>query len=185
MNEANVNRLGYVGRKPAAARNSDSWFTPPVYLEAARKTLGSIILDPFSDARANEVVKADHYFDEAADGLSCSWQVARKVSVFMNPPYSARLVASCTAKFLKEHDAGSFQSGIILVNNATETRWFQSLLSSCAGVCFTHHRIGFWNADGKVVSNNTRGQAFFYFGADYRAFDKYFSPHGRCIRVNE
>ena len=68
-NTADVSNLGYVGRKPTAKRNSDSWFTPDIYLSSVRGVLGEITLDPFSDAQANEIVKAAHYFDEDADGL--------------------------------------------------------------------------------------------------------------------
>ena len=98
--------------------------------------------------------------------------------MFMNPPYSAKLVASCMYKFLHEYRAGHIQSGIILTNNATETRWFQATLDICLGLCLTDHRIGFWNADGKGVSNNTRGQVFFYFGKGYRQFKSHFKAHG-------
>ena len=182
-NKANKSRLGYIGRIPSHQRKSDSWFTPSEYIESARLALGGIVLDPFSDRDANKIVKADHYFGEEEDGLTQDWNVAPFVSVFMNPPYSAKLVASCMYKFLHEYRAGHIQSGIILTNNATETRWFQATLGVCSGLCLTNYRIGFWNADGKVVSNNTRGQVFFYFGKDYRQFKTPFKVHGTCIKI--
>ena len=63
-NTADVSNLGYVGRKPTAKRNSDSWFTPDIYLSSVRGVLGEITLDPFSDAQANEIVKAAESWDE-------------------------------------------------------------------------------------------------------------------------
>ena len=77
------------------------------------------------------------------------------------------------------------QEGIILVNNATETKWFQTLLTNASSICFTNHRISFWNADGKVVSNNTRGQAFFYFGNHAEKFNAIFASHGFCQELTD
>lgn len=180
---ADKNRLGYIGRKPDAQRNSDSWFTPAKYIESVRSALGGIVLDPFSSEKANQIVMADFYFDDDNDGLTQNWNVAKKTSVFMNPPYSAKLVAQSIKKFLTEYSENNIQSGIILVNNATETKWFQSALSASSAICFTNHRIGFWNNDGKVVSNNTRGQAFFYFGKAYKPFKTNFQQFGTCIKL--
>ena len=100
-NTADVSNLGYVGRKPTAKRNSDSWFTPDIYLSSVRGVLGEITLDPFSDAQANEIVKAAHYFDEDADGLSQNWNITANCKVFMNPPYSAGMVKLCTDRFIE------------------------------------------------------------------------------------
>lgn len=184
QNIANATKLGYVGRKPATNRNSDSWFTPKVYLDSAHKVLDGITLDPFSDSKANEIVRAEFFFDEQIDGLIQSWNKNENTTVFMNPPYSAGMVKKCCDKFFEAWRQKEIKAGIILVNNATETRWFQHLLSGANSICFTNHRISFWNADGKVVSNNTRGQAFFYFGSEAILFAEYFRMHGYCLLLN-
>ncbi len=180
---ANKNRLGYIGRTPSHNRKSDAWFTPEEYIESAKSVMGQIILDPFSSPQANKIVKAKYYFNEDTNGLNQSWAVAKRVSVFMNPPYSAKLIIDCVNKYLNEYKTGHIQSGIILTNNATETRWFQAIIARCNGLCLTHHRISFWNTDHKVVSNNTRGQVFFYFGEQYKKFKTHFKVHGTCIKV--
>ena len=77
----------------------------------------------------------------------------------------------------------SFGEGVVLVNNATETRWFQLMLREATAVMLTDHRISFWNADGKAVSGNTRGQAFFYFGDNPEKFLVEFSKHGVAINL--
>jgi hypothetical protein len=62
---------------------TDLWFTPCYILEMARQVLGSIDLDPASDARANEDVKASAYITESQCGLSTPWRAG---SVWLNPP---------------------------------------------------------------------------------------------------
>jgi phage N-6-adenine-methyltransferase len=179
MSKADAGRLGYVGSKPAD-RKSNDWFTPIEYLESARTVLQEIDLDPFSSTKANELVKANKFFTEEDDAFKQDWTAQ---TVWMNPPYSGKLVADATHMFMDEFDKGSFQGGIFLVNNATETRWFQRALREAAAVCFTDHRISFWNADGKNNAGaNTRGQAFFLFGRNYRRrFKAEFSKYGKVV----
>ncbi|MFH0920581.1 MAG: hypothetical protein V1913_09485, partial [Fibrobacterota bacterium] len=52
------------------------------------------------------------------------------------------------------------------------------LVKNSTAICFTDHRISFWNADRKNVSGNTRGQAFFYFGEALGKFKNVFKKHG-------
>lgn len=182
MSKANVSKLAYVGATPGASRDSDSWYTPSRFIEAARAAMGSIDLDPFSSAVANTTVKAKKYLTVADDALTCAWS-AKPTNVWMNPPYSGRLVASACDRFMQEYDAGVVRSGIVLVNNATDTRWFQKMASKAAAICFTAGRISFENADGKNISGNTRGQAFFYFGKDTSAFKHEFAKFGIIVKV--
>lgn len=57
-------------------------YTPPEYVEAARETLGRIMLDPATSKRAQEIVKAETYFTQAENGFSRSWYG----TTFLNPP---------------------------------------------------------------------------------------------------
>ena len=62
----------------------------------------------------------------------------------MNPPYSAGMVKLCTDRFVEGVGfQKEFEEGIILVNNATETKWFQILLINASSIYFTNHRISF------------------------------------------
>ena len=176
---AKVSRLGYIGRTPTEKpRDADSWFTPAEYLDSVRTVMGSIDLDPFTSEKANEIVAARHIFTIRHSAFDNAWKLDKNVRVFMNPPYSAGLCGRAVNRFIDQYEAKNFSEGIVLVNNATDTRWFNALVKHCGAICFTDHRISFWNADRKNVSGNTRGQAFFYFGKKLVRFKKFFDKHG-------
>lgn len=190
-NKASAQNLGYVGRTPGTPRDSNAWFTPEKYLNAVRSALGgTITLDPFSSSAANTAVKAEEFYDEADNAFDQDWsknQNGRNSSprtVFMNPPYSGKLCSLAVSRFLDEYEKGSFTAGIFLVNNSTETKWFQRALKTATAICFTDHRISFWNVDGKAMSGNTRGQAFFYFGKNPQKFIKAFAELGSSFVLN-
>lgn len=188
---ANVNRLAYIGRKPGTyARDSDAWYTPKSYVDAARRVMGGIDLDPFSSEEANATVRATLIFTEKLSAFDCPWRTLRMAQeypeglrVWMNPPYSAGLIQRAAAVFLEARAAGHISQAVVLVNNSTETQWFKALREAAEAVCMTTHRIAFEAADSKRVSGNTRGQVFFYFGtaAQAEAFSVEFSAFGWCI----
>lgn len=176
MSKADPAKLGYIGAVPGSNRDSDSWFTPKRYIDAVRNVLGVIDFDPFSSKKANEVVAATAFYTQQDNALEKDWGQRR--SVFMNPPYGRGLCPLAVGKFCEQYKLGAFSTAVVLVNNATETRWFQDLLERASAVCFVNHRISFWNADGKSVSGNTRGQVFFYFGRSARQFKAVFGELG-------
>jgi len=182
QSKATTHTLGYVGAKPGKRdplRDSDSWFTPAYVTDKARAALGGRIdFDPFSSRDANKTVKARRFLTLADDALTApKWATARTDTVWMNPPYG-RDCARAVERFTAEFRAGKFRAGVVLVNNATDTRWFRELTDCCAAMLLTHGRIGFENTDGKAVSGNTRGQAILYFGDDAKAFTDAFSDLG-------
>lgn len=62
---------------------SEEHFTPAPIVQAARRLMGNIELDPASCQEANEVVQASRIFTKADSGLDQIWKAD---SVFLNPP---------------------------------------------------------------------------------------------------
>lgn len=77
---------------------SSEWYTPSIYVEAAREVMGSIDLDPASCAEANEVVRASTYYTAEQDGLDYFWQG----NVFVNPPGGKNEKGSLVRQFWSE-----------------------------------------------------------------------------------
>jgi hypothetical protein len=67
----------------AARHSCDSpeWYTPHAFIEAARRVMGGIDLDPASHEEANRNVEATTFFTKDDDGLNRSWYGR----VFVNP----------------------------------------------------------------------------------------------------
>ena len=152
---------------------SNEHYTPAQYIEAARKVLGDIDLDPASCAQANETIGAIKYFDVDSDGLKQKWQGR----VWLNPPYG-NLVGAFIGKLVVEIESNNVIAVIALVNaHCTDTLWFRPLWDGV--LCFTDHRINFTGDDTR--SGSTHGSVFVYLGDNRPAFVEHFSPFGAVV----
>jgi hypothetical protein len=177
--EAAIDSAKPTARAPPFGNGEYEHYTPANFVEAVRKALGDIDLDPASCAAAQEVVRAKEFFTAETDGLAQPWHGR----VFLNPPYHRDLIPRFVAKLVDEIGAGRVAAAIMLTNNCTETDWFDVAFQACAGVCFTHGRIRFANpVDGDEVGSPPRGQVFIYFGADVARFEDVFGLLGSCAR---
>jgi len=157
----------------------DEWYTPPEIIELARKTMGSIDLDPASSSKANETVKAEKYFTVKDNGLSKEWFG----NVWLNPPYSQPLIEEFCKKLI--NSLKNISQACVLVNNATETQWLQPLLRYCNGVCFLKGRVRFIDKNGEQGQSPLQGQVVVYFGKDRSNFDEYFGTKGVILWTEE
>lgn len=152
------------------------WYTPSVFVESARVVMGAIDLDPSSNLVANEVVKADSIFTKEDDGLEQDWSGR----VWMNPPYAAGLVGRFIEKLCESFTSQQITEACVLVNNATETKWFQRLASESSAICFPKGRIKFWHPD-RERATGLQGQAILYFGGDVDGFLDAFNQYGLVV----
>ena len=67
---------------PKHSSKSAEHFTPIVIVEAARRTLGRIDLDPASTQEANKIIRAGRIYTKAENGMKAGWSGR----VFLNPP---------------------------------------------------------------------------------------------------
>lgn len=81
-----MNGICMEGRKAKHSSASALWYTPISIIESAKKVLGSIDLDPASDAFGNERIQAAAFFTKEQDGLKQNWAVNDAVTLFVNPP---------------------------------------------------------------------------------------------------
>lgn len=156
---------------------NNEWYTPPEYIEAGRLVMGQIDLDPASSEIANQIVKASCYFTTESDGLAREWAGR----VWMNPPYAAELIGKFSDKLIEHFTDGDVTEAIVLVNNATETAWFQAMLGQSSAVCFVKRRVKFLNPEGNPVGAPLQGQALLYLGDKPGTFADYFRQFGAIL----
>lgn len=166
------------------SHKSVEYYTPPEYIEAARRVMGGIHMDPASCDFAQEWIKADHYITKEHDGLAQDWYGR----VWLNPPYSktgSRSNQDIWAQKLEEEIAARRVTiGILLVKAALGYKWFERLFRRYP-VCFTRNRIRFLTVDGPMPPAK-QANAFFllqpgdWWPHDARFRDE-FSQFGRVI----
>jgi len=168
-----------LGAAPHIGENSgqSEWFTPAEYVEAARRVMGGIDLDPASTEIANGVVKATTFYTAAQDGLGLPWAGR----VWLNPPYSQPLVTQFCERLASECESGTVTQACALVNNATETGWFQRMARASAAICFPDGRVRFWHPER--ASAPLQGQATIYFGERIDAFRADFLAFGFVVTL--
>jgi phage N-6-adenine-methyltransferase len=163
--------------KAHVANNSgdNEWYTPAEIIKAARQVMDSIDLDPASSEEANAVVKAATFFTAEQDGLKQTW----KGAVWLNPPFAGELIGRFAQKLV---DSEQVTQAVVLVNNATETRWFQLLLTKAACLCLPAGRVKFWHPR-KDSAMPLQGQAILYFGPHKGKFHAQFKHFGAVCDI--
>lgn len=178
--ELTTSGLLKAAKSPHVAQNTgeSEWYTPFEYIACAHAVMGRIDLDPASSEIANRTVKASKIYTAEENGLDKFWGG----KVWMNPPYSAELVRQFVSKFAEHVKNGDITEGMVLVNNATETQWFNELVSVSSGVLFPSGRVKFLDPNGKPGAP-LQGQALTYTGKNLQKFTKEFGGFGWIAKL--
>ena len=154
------------------------WYTPKQYIDAAVKVMGSIDCDPCTSELAQKVVQAKTYYTIDTDGLAHDWGTG---TVWLNPPYAAKIIRSFVDKLLAHLDDGSVSQAIMLTHNNADTAWFHKAAMRATSVCFTRGRVKFYDERGQGNSP-THGHVFIYFGKRRATFERVFKEFGWICR---
>lgn len=167
--------------QPCAGKDRlhDEWYTPRQYVDAARKVMGAIDLDPASCQEANRTVGATRFYGLEENGLDQEW-FGR---VWLNPPYSRQLIGRFSEKLVCHYLNGGVSQAVVLVNSSTDTERWWRLHCSATLVCFVKGRIRFQHQSLRSDNGPNRGQAFFYFGDKYLRILQLFRTVWRDLRI--
>lgn len=177
------------------------WYTPPAVIEAARRCMGSIDLDPASCEVANETVKAKRYFTVADNGLAQQWHG----NVWLNHPFgkeeqpcqtpckkeTCKKRGHCISeykpgnadwinKLVGEYHSMRTYRACCITFACTSEAWFQPLFDFPQ--CYLSPRTNYLGPDGLPVSGVTKGSVVTYLGNDEIAFYQAFRGLGRVVR---
>lgn len=126
--------------------DSPEWYTPASFVEAARRVMGRIDLDPASHAEANLTVKADVFYTEADNGLTQPWFG----SIFINPP--GGLVAEFWKKLMTQWRAHNISEAIWVGYSLEQLQTLQNADAASPiefPICIPRRRIAFVENEAK------------------------------------
>lgn len=163
-------------RKTIREEGRNEWYSPQEIVEAARRVMGGIDLDPASCRQANNIVRATRYYTRRDDGLAQPW----RGRVWLNPPYDT-LAPRFFKKFCAEYEAGNVPTACLLLGtHHLTTRWFQEAKEFSALVCLPAGRLKF---TGRLNKGNPpmHGSAILGVGVDPHAFRQTFNVFGTVL----
>lgn len=160
---------------PAAlhSKGTKRWGSPEDIVERGRRVMGAIDLDPCSEPKFQEVVRAERYYDllnRGEDGLVLPWSGR----VWCNPP--GQLVREFWQKALSESCDQMIWVGFsveqlcVLADEEAYPMDFS--------ICIVRKRIAFTRHDG-YRGSPSHGNYLAGVGVDPAAFEREFAPLGR------
>jgi hypothetical protein len=155
---------------------SDEYYTHPTIIEAVRRTLDAIDLDPASCLEANTVVQATQFYDSQIDGLRQPWYGR----VWLNPPFSQWI--PWVPKIVQECRRGHINALCALSSVRTCTARFMSPLKDmCVAICILRGRLPFWGGGTDGKHGPDYGHLIYYLGPDVDTFAREFGHLGNIL----
>jgi hypothetical protein len=148
------------------------YYTPLPIVEAARRAMGIIFLDPASSVAANARVKASMFFDKNLDGLLQPWFG----KTWLNHPFSRIGNPLWVNKLETEYSSGRVTEACCITFACTSEKWFQPLMHRPQ--CYLFPRTDYFDADGNKVRGVTKGSVVTYYGERLHEFAKAFQHLG-------
>ena len=167
--------------------NSQDWGTPPFYVDAVRKMLGRIDLDPCSN-RHSVVNAAVEYMPPGADGLAESWDYE---SIYVNPPYGISngrykgRIGDWLSRCADAHERHGAEV-IALVPVATNTsHWKTSVFGRATALCFLYDTRLKFLVDGRQGGSGApMSCAMVYWGRRPGRFSSVFLRYGAVADIS-
>lgn len=146
------------------------------YRKSARYVFYRPPLDPAAASVGKGFGASLISYTKSANGLSKDWG---RASIWLFPPYYD------TNRFVKKLLASVYGEAIVLVNNETETKWFQALWERASAVLFHAGKMKFKYPEGKGYTGPECGMVFFYLGDRPDRFLDEFSKYGVGTKLRE
>jgi hypothetical protein len=151
--------------------------TPQNIVEAARRAMGGISLDPASSYAFNQHIKAEAFFGlqkngTFIDGLKEEWHGR----IWLNHPFGRGGNQRWIEKLFEEFDANRVEAACCITYACTSENWFQCLLGWPQ--CFLAPRTNYLLPDGTVKRGVTKGSVVTYLGDQTKAFAMAFAGLG-------
>ena len=160
------------------------YYTPKPIIEAARRVMGGIDLDPASSKVANRTIKARRFFSlDDPDEWRGPWAASSPgVRVWMNHPFNRSWNADWIAKLLEEYEAGRVSQACCITWASTSETWFRPLYAGT--MCLLTPRTGYILPNGEKKRGATKGSVVTYLGDNTAAFVREFSSLGKIPNIH-
>lgn len=148
------------------------YYTPIGIVDAARRVMGGIDLDPASSCAANARIGAGKFYTIENNGLDLRW-FGR---IWMNHPFGRMSNPRWVEKLISEFEAGNISQALCITFACTSEVWFQPLLDFPQ--CFLSPRTNYDLPDGTKLRGVTKGSVITYLGHNVESFEKEFGWFG-------
>lgn len=177
--EASVPHSQY--RDVAVSSKSPERYTPPEVVDLAYDVFeGAPDLDPASCEDANNVVKAQEFFNIEDDGLTKEW----RGKVFLNWPGGRgdNGPLAWAKKLVHEYVQGHTTEAIVLLyRHDHTTEWHRELVKAGADMCLVSERLRFWHPTEDLTQGSVHPSSVAYIGNNRAAFAEAFRDLGAVI----